>query len=64
MECDADVPCYDITFNNVNLWTDDGSDYVTWSCINAYGDGACLQEADDDDDLDTYTTKVTVTSTP
>ncbi|KAB8216035.1 RGase C [Aspergillus novoparasiticus] len=63
IECDEDVPCYDITLDNVNLWTEDG-DYVKWSCANAYGSGACLQEAKDTDDLATYSTAVTVTATP
>lgn len=38
---------------NINLWTGDG-DEVVWSCENAYGSGACLQEADSTDDLETY----------
>lgn len=63
LECDPDAPCYDITIDNVNLWTEDG-DYVKWSCQNAYGSGACLAEADDTDDLATYTTARTITEAP
>lgn len=56
------MPCYDIFVDDVELWTADG-DSVTWSCQNAYGEGACLEEASDDE-LATYTSVVTVTETP
>lgn len=58
------MSCYDITLDDVNLWTQDG-DYVTWSCQSAYGKGACLQKAGDDvDSLSIYATVQTVTVTP
>ncbi|KAF4536996.1 Rhamnogalacturonase b protein [Lasiodiplodia theobromae] len=64
IECADEVPCYDITLDNVNLWTEDG-DYVTWSCQSAYGEGACLQDAGDDvENLASYSTAQTVTQTP
>lgn len=63
LQCDPDVPCYDITLDNVNMWTDNGS-YVYWLCENAYGSGACLQEADSTADLSTYTSTVSITATP
>ncbi|KAL3470353.1 pectin lyase fold/virulence factor [Aspergillus californicus] len=61
LECDADVPCYNITLENVNLWTEDG-DEVEWACANAYGTGACLNTDSDSDDLTTYTTAMTTTT--
>lgn len=63
LECDADVPCYDLTVDNVNLWTEDG-DYVKWSCQNAYGSGACLASAKSTTKLATYTSVSTITATP
>ncbi|GME25887.1 Rhamnogalacturonase b protein [Neofusicoccum parvum] len=63
LECDNDVPCYDITVEDVNLWTEEG-DYVTWSCQSAYGEGACLHDTGDTDNLSTYSTKQTITATP
>ncbi|KAF2182075.1 glycoside hydrolase family 28 protein [Zopfia rhizophila CBS 207.26] len=60
LECDPDLPCYNITLNNVNLWTADG-DYVTWSCQNAYGTGACLRSANNG--LSTYTSVTTAGKT-
>ncbi|KAF3018474.1 hypothetical protein E8E14_008772 [Neopestalotiopsis sp. 37M] len=58
LECDPDVPCYDITVEDVALWTWEG-DNVVWSCENAYGDGACLVATTATKNLATYTTKVT-----
>ncbi|KAH8650915.1 pectin lyase fold/virulence factor [Tricladium varicosporioides] len=64
LECDADVPCYNVTLDNVNLWTNDG-DYVSWSCQNAYGSGGCLRDAaGKTSGLVTYTTVITTTSKP
>lgn len=63
LECDADVPCYDFTVDNVNLWTEDGNN-VKWSCQNAYGSGACLVSAKYTTGLATYTTVSTITATP
>lgn len=58
LECDPDVPCYDITVDDVALWTWDG-DEVVWSCQNAYGEGACLKSTAATANLATYTTAVT-----
>lgn len=58
LECDPDVPCYDITVDDVALWTWDG-DEVFWSCQNAYGEGACLKSTAATANLATYTTAVT-----
>ncbi|KAF4304289.1 putative rhamnogalacturonase b protein [Botryosphaeria dothidea] len=64
IECDDHVPCYDITLDDVNLWTEDG-DYVTRSWQSAYGKGACLHKAGDDiENLSTDATVQTVTATP
>lgn len=63
LQCDSDVPCYDITIENVNLWAND-SNYVVWQCENAYGDGACLSSAEGTKDLETFTSKQTITATP
>lgn len=41
LQCDPDVPCYEITLENVALWTA-SNDEVEWLCENAYGSGACL----------------------
>ncbi|KAH8884986.1 rhamnogalacturonase A precursor [Thozetella sp. PMI_491] len=60
LECDPDVPCYDITLSNVNLWTESGSN-VKWSCFNSFGSGACLRSGSA---LTTYTSVTTVTATP
>ncbi|KAJ0416568.1 pectin lyase fold/virulence factor [Aspergillus carlsbadensis] len=61
LDCDKDVPCYDITIEDVNLWTEDG-DHVEWSCQNAYGSGACLET--DTAKMTRYSTTKTVTKTP
>ncbi|PYH70896.1 rhamnogalacturonase A precursor [Aspergillus vadensis CBS 113365] len=63
LQCDSDVPCYDITIENVNLWANDSSD-VVWLCENAYGDGACLSSGKGTTDLKTFTSKQTITATP
>src|ERR1019366_2120937 len=39
--CPSAVPCTGITIEEVNLWTESGSE-VLWKCENAYGSGACL----------------------
>lgn len=61
LDCDPDVPCQNITVDEISLWTWDG-DYVFWQCENAYGQGACLQSATATTNLPTYTTVVTVGS--
>ncbi|RAH51972.1 rhamnogalacturonase A precursor [Aspergillus piperis CBS 112811] len=63
LQCDSDIPCYDITIDNVNLWANDTS-YVVWLCENAYGDGACLPSAKGTTDLKSFTSKQTITATP
>ncbi|KAL2276394.1 hypothetical protein FJTKL_00931 [Diaporthe vaccinii] len=45
LQCDDSVPCHDITVDNVNLWTSDGSKQVTWVCQSAYGNGAGLRKS-------------------
>ncbi|KAJ5658402.1 RGase C [Penicillium longicatenatum] len=59
LECDPDVPCYDIILDGVHLWTSDG-DSVEWSCQNAYGSGACLKSGSTS--LSTYTTSSIVST--
>ncbi|CRG92059.1 hypothetical protein PISL3812_09114 [Talaromyces islandicus] len=63
LECDPHVPCYDITLDNVNIWTDKGS-HVYWSCENVYGSGACMKKADSTSHLSTFTTTVSITAKP
>ncbi|KAH8649863.1 RGase A [Xylariales sp. PMI_506] len=58
--CPAEVPCTDITVEDISIWTDSG-DYVLYECINAFGDGYCLVDSDDTYD---YSTVTTVTATP
>jgi len=59
LECDKDVPCTDITLENVDLWTTDG-DEVAWTCQNAFGKGACLREGP----VSAYEFSKTVVSAP
>lgn len=58
--CPAEVPCTDLTVEDVAIWTDDG-DSVLYECINAFGDGYCLKDSDTTSD---YSTVTTVTATP
>jgi rhamnogalacturonan hydrolase len=58
--CPAEVPCTDLTVEDVAIWTDEG-DYILYECINAFGDGYCLVDSDDTYD---YSTVTTVTATP
>lgn len=56
LQCDDSVPCHDITVDNVNLWTSDGSKQVTWVCESAYGTGACLRNSGTASYAASYTT--------
>lgn len=58
IDCPEDVPCTDITVEDFNVWTDEGSE-VLYVCQNAYGDGACLVSGDA---AGAYTTTQTVTT--
>lgn len=58
--CPDEVPCTDITVEDVAIWTDT-EDYILYECINAYGSGYCLKDSTADTD---YTTVSTVTSAP
>jgi rhamnogalacturonan hydrolase len=60
VNCASGAPCTDITIEDFAMWTEEG-DYQWYSCENAYGSGACL---DDGDDHTSYTTTMTVTSAP
>lgn len=42
--CPPDVPCTDMIVEDFDVWTEDG-DYIEHWCNNAYGSGACLNEA-------------------
>ncbi|KAI9697475.1 MAG: hypothetical protein M1820_007810 [Bogoriella megaspora] len=63
LECDTDVPCYNVTVDNVNLWTSDGSS-VKWSCENSFGTGACLRAGDVKADVSAYTSVSTISKAP
>ncbi|KAH8800026.1 pectin lyase fold/virulence factor [Hyaloscypha sp. PMI_1271] len=39
--CPSGAPCYDITIENFDIWTEAGSK-VLYKCENAYGSGPCL----------------------
>ncbi|POS68797.1 murein transglycosylase [Diaporthe helianthi] len=56
LQCDDSVPCTDLTVDNVNLWTSDGSKQVTWVCQSAYGKGACLRNSGSASYAASYTT--------
>ncbi|RAK72210.1 pectin lyase-like protein [Aspergillus fijiensis CBS 313.89] len=43
LQCGSEVPCTDISLENVNMFSED--DYVVYVCENAYGKGACLETA-------------------
>ncbi|KAJ6104109.1 hypothetical protein N7523_010429 [Penicillium sp. IBT 18751x] len=60
VNCASGAPCTEVTIEDFAMWTEEG-DSQWYSCENAYGDGACL---DSGDDYTTYTTTMTVTTTP
>ncbi|RAK96235.1 RGase A [Aspergillus ibericus CBS 121593] len=60
LSCPAEVPCTDITVEEVNIWTEVG-DEQTYFCGNAYGTGVCLNEAATPT---SYASTITVTSAP
>jgi rhamnogalacturonan hydrolase len=60
VKCAEGAPCKELTIEDFAMWTESGSEQW-YSCENAYGSGACLN---DGDDYSSYTTTQTVTSTP
>lgn len=60
LSCPAEVPCTDITVEEVNIWTEVG-DEQTYFCGNAYATGVCFNEAATPT---SYASTITVTSSP
>ncbi|KAJ6019920.1 hypothetical protein N7499_003779 [Penicillium canescens] len=60
VKCAAKVPCKDVTIEDFAMWTESGS-YQVNTCESAYGSGECLK---DSEDYTSYTTTVTVKSSP
>ncbi|RAL14232.1 rhamnogalacturonase A precursor [Aspergillus homomorphus CBS 101889] len=60
LQCGSEVPCTDISLENVNLFSED--DYVVYKCENAYGKGACMDGTTPTSAATGYTAHQTVTS--
>lgn len=59
--CPPEVPCYDVTIDDVNIWTESGSSEL-YRCQSAFGQGGCLKDSDGSSALGTYTSTMTVTT--
>ncbi|KAE8349891.1 RGase A [Aspergillus coremiiformis] len=58
--CAAKAPCTDLTIEDFAMWTESGSKQ-SYSCVNGFGTGFCLQKGDG---TSTYSSVITATTAP
>lgn len=58
--CAAQTPCTAMHVSDFAIWTDTGSSII-YACTNAFGDGACLRQSEDETD---YSSRTSISSPP